>query len=90
MSFTFTELGFPACDAADDPFNGFNVLLSRAVVPPLALTQLEFFLDSWAVQKVNHEIYGTVFYRRHREPHGQDGRAADARGTGVWGMDDQP
>ena len=27
MAFTFTENGAPTCDAADDAFNGFTVLL---------------------------------------------------------------
>ena len=27
MAFTFTEIGAPTCDAADDAFNGFTVLL---------------------------------------------------------------
>src|SRR5277367_5034235 len=62
MAFTFTEIGSPACDAADDAFNGFTVLLRSgscgALVDDAAL---ELMLEPWAVHTVNRQSYGTIF-----------------------------
>src|SRR5271168_5136580 len=62
MAFSFTEIGSPACDAADDAFNGFTVLLRSgscgALVDDAAL---ELMLEPWAVHTVNRQSYGTIF-----------------------------
>ena len=60
MSFTFTELGFPACDAGDDPFNGIDVAIEPGSCAASGPDAIGFFLNSWAVQTVNHQIYGTL------------------------------
>jgi hypothetical protein len=59
-SFTFTELGFPACDAGDDPFNGIDVAIEPGSCAASGPDAIGFFLNSWAVQTVNHQIYGTL------------------------------
>jgi hypothetical protein len=59
-SFTFTELGFPACDAGDDPFNGIDVAIEPGSCAASGPDAIGFFLNSWAVQNVNHQIYGTL------------------------------
>ena len=61
MAFTFTENGFPACDAADDAFNGFFLVLESGTCAVHDHTSLLFFLDSWVVHTVNHQSYGTLF-----------------------------
>ena len=62
MAFTFTENGFPACDAADDAFNGFTVLLRTGSCGALVDdASLELMLEPWAVHTVNHQSYGTLF-----------------------------
>jgi len=59
-SFTFTESGFPTCDAGDDPFNGIDVTIKPGNCAVNGPDSIEFFLDSWAVQTVNHQTYGTL------------------------------
>jgi len=61
MAFTFTENGFPACDAADNAFNGFDVDLLAGTCETHDHTGLFLSLDSWVVHTVNHQIYGTLF-----------------------------
>src|SRR5277367_625539 len=62
MAFTFTEIGSPACDAADDAFNGFTVLLRTGSCGALVDdASLELMLEPWAVHTVNHQSYGTIF-----------------------------
>ena len=61
MAFTFTENGFPACDAADDAFNGFFLVLESGTCAVHDHTSVLFFLDSWVVHTVNHQSYGTLF-----------------------------
>ena len=61
MAFTFTENGFPSCDAGDDAFNGFDVDLLAGSCETHDHTGLFLSLDSWVVQTVNHESYGTLF-----------------------------
>ncbi|MGB8682499.1 MAG: choice-of-anchor Q domain-containing protein [Candidatus Binatus sp.] len=62
MAFTFTENGYPTCDAADDAFNGFTVLLRTGSCGALVDdASLELMLEPWVVQTVNHQSYGTIF-----------------------------
>jgi hypothetical protein len=61
MAFTFTENGFPTCDAADDAFNGFFLVLESGTCAVHDHTSLLFFLNPWVVHTVNHESYGTLF-----------------------------
>jgi predicted outer membrane repeat protein len=61
MAFTFTENGFPACDAADDAFNGFFLVLESGTCAVHDHTALQFFLNPWVVHTVNHMSYGTLF-----------------------------
>jgi len=62
MAFTFTEIGSPACDAADDAFNGFTVLLRSGSCGALVDdASLELMLEPWAVHTVNRQSYGTIF-----------------------------
>ncbi len=62
MAFTFTENGFPMCDAGDDAFNGFTVLLRSGSCGALVDdASLELMLEPWVVHTVNHESYGTLF-----------------------------
>ena len=62
MAFTFTEIGFPTCDAADDAFNGFTVLLRTGSCGALVDdASLELMLEPWVVHTVNHQSYGTLF-----------------------------
>ena len=61
MAFTFTENGFPACDAGDNAFNGFTVLLRSGSCDALDDASLELMLEPWVVHTVNHQSYGTIF-----------------------------
>ena len=61
MAFTFTENGFPACDAGDDAFNGLTVVLEHGTCATLDNAAIVLNLDSWAVDTVNHQSYGTLF-----------------------------
>jgi hypothetical protein len=61
MAFTYTENGFPACDSADDAFNGFAVLLRSGSCGALDDASLELMLEPWAVHTVNHISFGTLF-----------------------------
>jgi hypothetical protein len=62
MAFTFTESGFPSCDAGDDAFNGFTVLLRSGSCGALVDdASLELMLEPWVVDAVNHQSYGTIF-----------------------------
>ena len=61
MAFTFTENGFPACDAADDAFNGFFLVIESGTCAVHDHASLEFFLQPWVVHTVNHMSYGTLF-----------------------------
>jgi hypothetical protein len=61
MAFTFTENGFPACDSADDAFNGLTVVLEHGTCATLDNAALVLNLSSWVVHTVNHESYGTFF-----------------------------
>ena len=62
MAFTFTEIGAPTCDAADDAFNGFTVLLRTGSCGALVDdAELELGLAPWVVHTVNHQTYGTFF-----------------------------
>ena len=61
MAFTFTENGFPACDAGDNAFNGFTVLLRSGRCEALDDASLELMLEPWVVHTVNHQSYGTIF-----------------------------
>ena len=66
MAFTFTEIGAPTCDAADDAFNGFTVLLRTGSCGALVDdASLELMLEPWAVHTVNHQSYGTFLVRFH-------------------------
>jgi hypothetical protein len=59
MAFTFTEIGSPACDAADDAFNGFTVFLRPGSCGALVDdVELELLLNPWTVHTVNHQSYG--------------------------------
>jgi hypothetical protein len=60
-AFTFTENGFPSCDAGDDAFNGVNVDLLAGSCETHDHTGLFLSLDSWVVHMVNKERYGTLF-----------------------------
>jgi hypothetical protein len=62
LAFTFIENGFPACDAADDAFNGFNVYLATGSCASLNFGGPVLFLDGWVVHTVNHQSYGTLFF----------------------------
>jgi hypothetical protein len=62
LAFTFTENGFPACDAADDAFNGFNVYLATGSCASLNFGGPALLLDGWVVHTVNHQSYGTLFF----------------------------
>ena len=62
MAFTFTEIGSPTCDAADDAFNGFTVLLRTGSCGALVDdASLELMLEPWTVHTVNRQRYGTLF-----------------------------
>ena len=61
MAFTFTENGFPACDAADDAFDGFFVVIESGTCAVHDDASLLFFLQPWVVHTVNHQSYGTIF-----------------------------
>jgi hypothetical protein len=61
MAFTFTENGFPACDAADDAFDGFFVVIQAGTCAVHDHASLLFFLNPWVVHMVNHQSYGTLF-----------------------------
>jgi hypothetical protein len=62
LAFTFTENGFPMCDAGDDAFNGFTVLLRSGSCGALIDdASLELMLEPWVVHTVNHQSYGTLF-----------------------------
>jgi len=61
MAFTFTENGFPACDAGDNAFNGITVLLRTGSCGALDDASLELMLDPWVVHTVNGISYGTLF-----------------------------
>jgi len=61
MAFTFTENGFPMCDAGDNAFNGFTVLLRSGTCGALDDGSLELMLEPWVVHTVNHQSYGTLF-----------------------------
>jgi Right handed beta helix region len=61
MAFTFTENGFPSCDAGDNAFNGFTVLLRSGSCGLLDDGSLELVLAPWVVHTVNHQSYGTIF-----------------------------
>jgi len=60
-AFTFIENGIPACDAADDAFNGLNVVIEHGTCATLDNAAIVLNLDSWAVRTVNHESFGTFF-----------------------------
>ena len=60
-AFTFIENGFPACDAADNAFNGFFLVLESGTCAVHDHTSLLFFLNPWVVHTVNHQSYGTLF-----------------------------
>ncbi|MGB9379595.1 choice-of-anchor Q domain-containing protein, partial [Candidatus Binatus sp.] len=47
MAFTFTENGFPSCDAGDNAFNGFTVLLRSGRCEALDDASLELMLEPW-------------------------------------------
>ena len=49
------------CDAADDAFNGFTVLLRSGSCGLLDDASLELMLEPWIVHTVNHMTYGTIF-----------------------------
>ncbi len=67
MAFTFIENGIPVgnsppeCDAADNAFNGFTVLLRSGRCVALDDASLELMLEPWVVHTVNHQSYGTIF-----------------------------
>ena len=61
MAFTFTENGFPSCDAGDNAFNGFSVLLRSGSCGALDDASLDLMLQPWVVHTVNHMSYGTIF-----------------------------
>jgi hypothetical protein len=62
MAFTFTEIGSPTCDAADDAFNGFTVFLRPGSCGAFVDdVELELLLNPWVVHTVNHQSYGTHF-----------------------------
>src|SRR5580658_6986000 len=61
MAFTFTENGFPSCDAGDNAFNGFTVLLRSGSCGLLDDGSLELMLEPWVVHTVNHQSYATLF-----------------------------
>ena len=62
IAFTFTEIGSPTCDAADDAFNGFTVFLRPGSCGAFVDdVELELLLDPWVVHTVNHQSYGTHF-----------------------------
>jgi len=61
MAFTFTENGFPACDAADNAFNGFFLVLESGTCATHDHESVLFFLNPWVVHTVNHQSYGTLF-----------------------------
>ena len=67
MAFTFTENGFPSCDAGDNAFNGFTVLLRSGRCEALDDASLELMLEPWVVHTVNHQSYGTIFQSIPRE-----------------------
>jgi hypothetical protein len=60
LAFTFTENGFPMCDAGDNAFNGVDVDLLAGSCETHDHTGLFLSLDSWVVHTVNHESYGTL------------------------------
>jgi CSLREA domain-containing protein len=60
-AFTFTENGIPACDAADDAFNGLTVVIEHGTCASLDNAAIVLNLDSWMVHTVNHANYGTFF-----------------------------
>jgi predicted outer membrane repeat protein len=62
IAFTFTEIGSPTCDAADDAFNGFTVFLRPGSCGAFVDdVELELLLNPWVVHTVNHQSYGTHF-----------------------------
>jgi len=61
MAFTFTENGFPSCDAGDNAFNGFDVDLLAGSCETHDHTGLFLSLDSWVVHTINKNSYGTLF-----------------------------
>jgi CSLREA domain-containing protein len=61
MAFTFTENGFPACDAGDNAFNGIEVLLEAGTCETHDHTDVGLTLAPWVVHTVNHQSYGTFF-----------------------------
>jgi hypothetical protein len=60
-AFTFTENGFPACDAGDNAFNGLTVVIEHGTCATLDNAALVMNLSPWVVHTVNHESYGTFF-----------------------------
>ena len=60
-AFTFIENGFPACDAADNAFNGFFLVLESGTCATHDHESVLFFLNPWVVHTVNHQSYGTLF-----------------------------
>jgi hypothetical protein len=61
MAFTFIENGIPACDAADNAFNGITVVLEHGTCASLDNAAIVMNLSPWMVHTVNHAIYGTFF-----------------------------
>jgi hypothetical protein len=61
LAFTFTENGFPSCDAGDDAFNGVDVDLLAGSCETHDHTGLFLSLAPWVVHTVNKETYGTLF-----------------------------
>jgi hypothetical protein len=58
-AFTFTENGYPSCNAADDAFNGVSLALSAGSCAAPGDVTLDLGLGPFTVVTVNHESYGT-------------------------------
>jgi hypothetical protein len=61
-AFTFTESGFPSCDAGDDAFNGIDVTIEPGSCGASGPDFIKFTLDSWVLNSVNHQTYGTFYF----------------------------
>jgi hypothetical protein len=61
-AFTFIENGFPACDEADDAFNGIVVIFSTGSCAAPGSSILILPGDGFTVHTVNHQTYGTFFF----------------------------
>jgi hypothetical protein len=58
---TFTENGYPNCDASDDPLNGFTFTLESGSCAHPGGSEFSQLLGPFTVHTVNHEAYGTFF-----------------------------